>query len=114
MRHRLDQLVRTALGRVAADTGLAELADFDPGIERARDVQHGDFASNVAMRAAKPVGRAPRELAALIVAALGDDPILARAEVAGPGFINFRLAASAYHETLRAILAQQSRYGTAP
>ncbi|MGD8339387.1 MAG: arginine--tRNA ligase, partial [Gammaproteobacteria bacterium] len=61
MRDKLEQLVRDALQLLAERDGPAELADLDPGIERARDPEHGDFASNVALRAAKLAGKPPRE-----------------------------------------------------
>ena len=71
-------------------------------VERARDAQHGDFASNVAMRLAKPAGRNPRELAAAIIAALPANTLISRAEVAGAGFINLHLAKDRYaREMLR-------------
>ena len=60
-------------------------------VERARDPQHGDFASNIAMRLAKGARRNPRELAQAIIAALPANDLVAKAEIAGAGFINFRL-----------------------
>jgi arginyl-tRNA synthetase len=113
VRDKLEQLVLSALRSLAERDGLAGLTDIDPGIERARDPEHGDFASNAALRAAKLVGLKPRELAEAIVDAMPDDPMVATMEVAGPGFINFRLAAHAYHEALREILRAGSGYGTA-
>ena len=60
-------------------------------VERTRDAQHGDFATNIALRLAKAAGRNPRELAQAIVAALPANELIARTEVAGAGFINFYL-----------------------
>jgi arginyl-tRNA synthetase len=114
VRDRLDQLVRDALGRLVAEGAAPELAELDPGLEHARDPEHGDFASNVAMRAAKTAGRSPRELAQAIVDRLPEDPIVAAAEIAGPGFINFRLAPGAYHGAVREALKQGARFGEAP
>jgi arginyl-tRNA synthetase len=113
VQQKLEELLRSALKRLADRDGPAELAALDPGIERARDPAHGDFASSVAMRAAKLAGLKPRDLAEAIVAAMPDDPIVAATEIAGPGFINFRLSTSAVHETLREILRLRSRYGVA-
>ncbi len=80
-------------------------------LERTRNRAHGDFASNLAMTLARPSGRKPRELAAALVAALPAHPLLARAEVAGPGFINLFLSPAAFHgEALRA-LGEGSDYG---
>ncbi|MCK5325826.1 MAG: arginine--tRNA ligase, partial [Woeseiaceae bacterium] len=78
--------------------GLPELADaigdLDIGstVERTRDASHGDFASNIAMRLAKPARRSPRDLAAAIVEQLPDTDQIDKVEIAGPGFINFSLS----------------------
>ena len=93
---------------------MAILAELEPGLERARDSAHGDFASNVAMRAAKPAGRAPRELAEAIIDCLEDDPMIAATEIAGPGFINFKLSPEAWHSALGEILERGENYGRAP
>ena len=80
-------------------------------VERTRDPSHGDFASNVAMRLAKPARKNPREIATQIVDALGDSDAVDRVEIAGPGFINFHLSAGAFHGELEAILEQGETYG---
>jgi len=80
-------------------------------IERTRDPQHGDFATNVAMRLAKAAGCKPRELAQKIVAALPASPLVARTEIAGAGFINLFLTADAYGRELAAIHERGERYG---
>src|SRR3546814_7914172 len=71
-------------------------------LERPKVAAHGDVACNVAMQLAKPAGRNPRELAQQIVDALLANPatreIVAAAEIAGPGFINFRLAVARSEE----------------
>ncbi len=114
MRDRLDALIHAALLELEQRESLSGLAGLDAGIERTRDPAHGDFASNVALRAAKIAGRQPRELAAAIVACSAADPDIEAIEIAGPGFINFRLRPSAHHETLRRILADGDDYGRAP
>lgn len=114
MRDKLDQLVRDALRSLSETDGLAQLAELDPGLERARDSEHGDFASNVAMRAAKLARMAPRELAQAIIDRLPADALIAATELAGPGFINFRLAPAAFHSTVSDILNAGSAYGTKP
>jgi len=80
-------------------------------IERTRDPQHGDFATNAAMRLAKPAGCKPRELAQRIIAALPESPLIARTEIAGAGFINFFLTPGAYGRELIAIHERGQRYG---
>jgi arginyl-tRNA synthetase len=98
----------------------AVLPDAQPTIvlERPKVATHGDLATNVAMQLAKPAERNPRELAQAIVDALMSDPvataIIAQAELAGPGFINFRLTHAARSAVLPLIAQQGDAYGRAP
>ena len=80
-------------------------------VERARDTQHGDFQSNIAMRIAKAARKNPRELAQALVAALPKSALVSSAEVAGAGFINFRLAKDAWFTPLKSVAAQGAAYG---
>ena len=80
-------------------------------IERTRDASHGDFACNIALRLARSARKPPREIAEAIVAALAASPLLARAEVAGAGFINLYLAQSAQSAVLAQVLELADRYG---
>ena len=80
-------------------------------VEPPRDATHGDLATNVAMVLAKPAGQNPRVLAQSIVERLGEDPDVAGAEVAGPGFVNMRLTDGFWHAHLAAILADGVNYG---
>jgi arginyl-tRNA synthetase len=111
LKSELERLLREAL-RTLVPGVLAEAAEPDQVVvDRARDPQHGDFASNVAMRLARAARRNPRELAQAIVKALPANPLIAAAEVAGAGFINFRLARDAWHTSLKQVLAQGAAYG---
>ena len=80
-------------------------------IERTRNRDHGDFACNAAMLLAKPARRNPREVAQAIVAALPQSAEISKVEIAGPGFINFFLSPTAYHEEVRRVLAAAQEYG---
>jgi arginyl-tRNA synthetase len=80
-------------------------------IERTRSREHGDFASNIAMLLARPARAKPRELAEKLVAALPANTLVAKVDIAGPGFINFYLAPAAYHAEVRRILDQGAVYG---
>ena len=82
---------------------LAEVAGADVQLERPKDSAHGDFATNVALRAAKAAGRPPRDLAAELAAKLAELPEISAAEVAGPGFVNLRLADAFFIEALAEI-----------
>jgi arginyl-tRNA synthetase len=99
--------VQTLMGRVLP-------APLDPAaisVERTRDASHGDYACNIALRLARSAGKPPREIAAAIVAALPASELVARAEVAGAGFINLYLAQSAHSAVLAQVLARADRYG---
>jgi len=80
-------------------------------VERTRDAQHGDFASNLAMMLAKSAKTAPRQLAEAIIAALPDDVSVEKVEIAGPGFINFFVNPAAQHQIIADILRLGSSFG---
>lgn len=113
MKEALRELVLTAIRTLQGDGVLP--ADFDlPNfvIERARSREHGDFATNAAMLLAKPARAKPRELADKLVAALPANALVAKVEIAGPGFINFFLAATAYHAEAGRVLSEGDDYGS--
>src|SRR5690606_18670988 len=102
--------LRTQLARVAGE--LAGADDVPIQLDRPRNPEHGDVASNLAMLLAKRVGQPPRALAEQIIARLDLAPAgVASADVAGPGFINFRLAQSSFSDQLAAILNGDEAYG---
>jgi arginyl-tRNA synthetase len=80
-------------------------------VEPPRDAAHGDMATNAAMVLAKDAGRKPRELAEMIAAKLRADALVAKAEVAGPGFVNITLRPVAWIDTLRAAVKLGLAYG---
>ncbi len=100
----LTEAIRTALHEAAA-AGVLPVLDTSVEIERPRDRAHGDWSTNVALAAAKEAGRQPREVAAAVLDHLPPVPHLESAEVAGPGFINFRLSPTWLLEVLRAAAA---------
>ncbi len=99
----------------AAVAPLLEGSDLSPTItlERPRDPSHGDIACNIAMQIAKPLKKNPRELAQAIVTALQaqSTDLIASAEIAGPGFINIRVAATAKQAVVKTILQQAEQFG---
>jgi arginyl-tRNA synthetase len=109
----LADLVRAAASDVLTRRGL-DLAALpaDVGVERPRNPEHGDYATNVAMRTAKKAGVSPRELAGWLVEELAGKAGIASAELAGPGFINLRLAADAQGAIVTEVLAAGDAYGT--
>jgi arginyl-tRNA synthetase len=114
----MKQIVAQLLSNAIAT--LPELADAaadlstETTIERTRDAAYGDFASNIAMRLAKPARKSPRDIAASLIDALGDNEIVDKVEIAGPGFINFYLSPAAFHAELESILGAGEGYGRQP
>ena len=112
MKHIVAQILDNAIAdRPDMVEAMADLAVAST-IERTRDATHGDFASNIAMRLAKPMKKSPRDIAAGLVDALTGSDQVEKVEIAGPGFINFHLSASAFHAELRTILEAGETYGT--
>lgn len=80
-------------------------------VERPRNPEHGDYATNVALQVAKKAGVNPRELATWLAEALAESDAIDVAEIAGPGFLNIRLAAAAQGEIVAKIAAAGEQYG---
>ena len=100
-------------------TAVLEAHDLDSGVvpdavtvERPRNPEHGDYATNLAMQVAKKAGVNPRELAGWLTEALAENDAIDVADVAGPGFINIRLAAAAQGDIVGKILAAGDDFGT--
>jgi len=113
VRERVQELFRAALARGAAD-GKWPAGEVDFAVSTPRDPAHGDFAVNAAMVLAKPAGKPPRELAnAIVVAVKAVDAAgeIASLEVAGPGFINVRLAADVWLRALERAVVAGAEYG---
>ena len=103
----IEAALRAALAKVAPGHTDAPIL-----LERPKQSAHGDFSSNIALQLAKNLGRKPRELAAEIATAIspqGFEP----PEIAGPGFLNFRLKAAARLGVITRVLAEGKRYGHA-
>ncbi|HEY0375005.1 MAG TPA: arginine--tRNA ligase [Amnibacterium sp.] len=108
----LQVAIRDLVGAVAADHGAdAAITDAEIVLERPRNREHGDWASTVAMRAAKRIGMAPRDLASQLATGLQRLPGVAGVDVAGPGFINITLEAAAAGELARRIVAEGEAFG---
>ena len=102
--------IRAELVRAARDLGAPE--EIDPTLERPRDPAHGEWATNLAMTLARPLRRKPREIAEQLVERLDLEACgVARIEIAGPGFINFRLDPAHTARGLTTILRAGDRYG---
>jgi arginyl-tRNA synthetase len=88
-----------------------DLATPDFVIERPKERAHGDFSSNAAMLLAKPARSNPRAVAQALAAAIPVGGDIAAVEIAGPGFLNFRLSPGAWQRQLRDVHAQGNAYG---
>jgi arginyl-tRNA synthetase len=98
--------VASAVERLAARVGEAVGAEVE--LERPKDAAHGDFATNVAMRSAKAIGRSPRDLAQELAEKVVELDEIESAEVAGPGFLNLRVGDRFFLDALADV---DERYG---
>jgi arginyl-tRNA synthetase len=108
----LAELLKVTAAAVLAERGLdAAALPSAVTVERPRNPEHGDWASNLALQLAKKVGANPRELAGWLAEALARADGIASAEVAGPGFINLRLDASAQAEIVNTVVDAGAGFG---
>src|ERR1700691_4326465 len=104
--------VHAVCGALAAEGGWPAGTDLSRVVvEPPRDAAHGDMATNAAMVLAKEAKAKPRDLAEQIAARLRADDLIASVDVAGPGFINLTLKASAWSDALRTVLREGASYG---
>jgi arginyl-tRNA synthetase len=111
LKEQIVELVRRGIAALPPGVLPADFRQPPVELERTRDAAHGDFACSIALKLARVTGSKPRELAQAIVAALPSSPLVARAEVAGAGFINFHLAPAAYADELQRIASEAEAYG---
>ncbi|WP_102416939.1 arginine--tRNA ligase [Mycobacterium sp. 4858] len=108
----LAELLRNTASAVLAERGLdAAALPATVTVERPRNPEHGDYASNLALQLGKKVGANPRELAGWLAEALAQADGVASAEVAGPGFINLRLEASAQAVIINNVIDAGDEFG---
>ncbi|OBI24005.1 arginine--tRNA ligase [Mycobacterium sp. E2238] len=108
----LAELLKSTASAVLAERGLdAAALPATVTVERPRNPEHGDYASNLALQLGKKVGANPRELAGWLAEALAQADGVASAEVAGPGFINLRLETSAQAKIVNAVLDAGDTFG---
>ena len=108
----LAELLRRTAAVVLTEHGLDDAAlPATVTVERPRNPEHGDYASNLALQLAKKVGTNPRELAGWLAEALAQADGIASAEVAGPGFINMRLESSAQAVVVNNVIDAGEGYG---
>jgi arginyl-tRNA synthetase len=111
LKHHIENLIASALAGLEATGALPPAHGAVITIDHTRSKEHGDFACNIALVLAKLARAKPRELAEKIVKALPASDKITRVEIAGPGFINFFLAADALHGVVREILEKGIAFG---
>lgn len=111
MKKHLQELLQLALAALKARGELDESINANIIIDRTKDRQHGDYASNLALMLAKQARTNPRRLAEKIVAEVPDDASVDKIEIAGPGFINIFLSAQTQFEIIRQIHEERHHFG---
>ena len=111
MKQIINDLIAQALQALQQASQIPSALDINIQVTPAKEASQGDFASNIALTLAKPVGTAPRELAAAIVERLPQHDAIDRVEIAGPGFINFFVTSATSHAVLQRIREQGDRFG---
>ncbi|MEX0614470.1 MAG: arginine--tRNA ligase, partial [Methylophaga sp.] len=111
MKAHLITLLQQTLTTLQQQQQLPADIDASINIERSKDKAHGDFACNIAMVLAKPAKMNPRQIATLIIDNLPADAVLAKAEMAGPGFINLFLTEAAKLQVVNEVLAKAGQFG---
>jgi len=114
LQERIKQILQQAAERCVAE-GVFEAEIPEVQLSHPKRPEHGDFACNLALMLAKPAKRKPRDLAQALLERFEDpDGILGVAEIAGPGFINLRVAESVWHRILGDILNVGEQWGQGP
>ena len=111
MKAELERLIADAIATLIGSLLPGPVDPASISVERSRDASHGDYACSIALKLARSARQPPRAIAAAILAALPASPLLARAEVAGAGFINLYLARGAQTAVLAQVLEQAGGYG---
>ncbi|MEM9242949.1 MAG: arginine--tRNA ligase [Pseudomonadota bacterium] len=111
MKQYIEQLLKEAITTLRQQQQWSITTDFPIQVQRARERQHGDYASNVALMLAKQLKQAPREIATALIAHINTDSKLAKVDIAGPGFINFYVRDELKQTIINDILSAQDNFG---
>jgi arginyl-tRNA synthetase len=115
MKNKISRIITGALTAASRQGRLPEFFLPNPEVEPSANPLHGDYAANAAMILASQVKQNPRQIAAIIRENIADEEnILDKTEIAGPGFINFFIKESAWHQALKCIEEQNETYGRVP
>ncbi|MDO9049531.1 MAG: arginine--tRNA ligase [Methylobacter sp.] len=111
MKKKIEELILQSVETLKSDGVLAQEIIPNITIDRTRDAQHGDFASNLALMLAKQVNTNPRQLAEKLIAALPQDAAIVKVELAGPGFINFFIDPNSQYQIIKQIHDEGRKFG---
>ncbi len=111
MKQLCEQLIQQALDKVLKQQQCQPEKPIKVSISRTKDKKHGDFASNIALVAAKPLGLNPRKCAELLVGNIPESEQVSKIEIAGPGFINLFIAQENQYTIIKTIYQQQQDFG---
>ncbi len=111
MKSQLQALLEQALASLSVTLGRDVATPAGLQIDATKDTRHGDFATNLAMIVARPLGQPPRAIAEALLKHLPASPLIAKAEIAGPGFLNFFLAPGAFQSVVSKVLKEGTEYG---
>ncbi|MCH9644296.1 MAG: arginine--tRNA ligase [Gammaproteobacteria bacterium] len=114
MKQQLQTIIEKIINQFVNQGLLSEKPKTPIKVDRCKNPEHGDFSSNIAMILAKPMGKPPREVATQIVECIQQSSEISKIEsvdIAGPGFINFKMSQTALFDILPTILEQQQQYG---
>ncbi|WP_395377275.1 arginine--tRNA ligase [Marinicella sp. W31] len=111
IRH-IKELLDNAIIDLKRDQAFTLEKDIEIQIERTRNKTHGDYASNIALMLAKPLGKNPREIAQQIIDQLPESQHVSKTEIAGPGFINFFLTMACQRQVIKKVLKKKETFAT--
>lgn len=111
MQTKITKLISASIAILQSTGKISEDLNANVHVTRSKDKSHGDFACNVALQLSKKAKVPARELAEMLLANIPKDPIIAKTEIAGPGFLNFYIQENLHGEVLNTVLRQQNNYG---
>lgn len=111
MKSTVEKVLVDALDALKATGKIPNDVVADIKVDRTKDENHGDFATNIAMVLAKPCGQSPRTLAESLINTFQPHPLIEKIEIAGPGFINFYMRSNQRAEIIKTVLTEGDRFG---
>ena len=110
--NKIEQAIKQVLADAIKGSGLLEeITPEEIKVEIPKDTKNGDYSSNVAMQLTRKLKRNPREIATAIVSGLGDNDVISKVEIAGPGFINLFLKNDSMTSIIKEVISEGDHYG---